>query len=479
MDSSNPRFKFRRFKQRDDIDDIKRRCTSDSIGFESGGNWRTSNMDDYRDLPLSAREIIKPPPVSVCLGGGKLSPSGDEMRSNYMSSYRSYNRSDFAKIAPSPPDSQVLPRDYAFPRLSTAHTAMLETSTSPRGPENSAAAHQIAENQRRRNISLGSDENSYKTTMMDVYTASRMIQQPVNDGLKNKVSIEFDKIAGLGPNEKALSKRRFVQPYVQRLTSFDQHNKNFDTGYSKPDYITTSTQSYTGERGEFIPRAVAPPCAELSNHGPYAPKWSTTYASEFQKKTPIENTINVDDLRKTHWDQGHDKVEWPKNEPPPTARRTPKGEDLQKSNVVFRGDGKMSFETTQNSLIGNFDRNIDPRVTPSNEGRMAHIFMGSDKPSFSTSVQEMNRMAGKGKPAEPYDDYSKVRGPCYARGNEWDRFVGKELVDTKRYRYASPAARVDGSYYRQSHFDLEATSNNKPRYTTTYYKTICKPMLEI
>ncbi|OHS93074.1 hypothetical protein TRFO_12095 [Tritrichomonas foetus] len=399
------------------------------------------------------------------------------MRSHYMNTFHAHDKKDFAKIAPPPPGGQVIPRDHNIPKLSMAQLGMLETSRAPRDLEASQSARSIANEQRRLNVSFGFDNPNYSTTTASSYTARKPVEQPVSDGWKNRVSIEFDKKAGLGPHEKSLTKRGWA-PEKPDTKPVDQHIKNFDEGYDRLDYKTTTNISYQGNKCQPPPRAIAPPCSEFSNHGPFAGPWKTSYSLDFQKRAPIENTINKENLKKTSWDQGYDKVDWPKPEPPLTARRCPKGEDLHQSNVVFRGDGNMQFATTQNQMVGNFDKNTDARLPPSNEARIDHIFAGSDKTSYSTSAKDANRLAGTGKPAQPFYDYSRTRGACYARGGDWDRFAGKEMVDIKKYKYVPPTTRADGSYYRRSHFDLEATTNNKPRYTTTYYKTICKPALE-
>lgn len=482
-DSTDSQPRFRRIIPREDIAEIKERCSHDSIHFRDKGQYNTSYNDTYHKFPYSARSLIPPPPTSINLGGGVLAPNREEMRSNYTNTFHPYDKKDFAKKEPPIPDSKFLPRDYPVPKLSMSQLEMEQTGSLPRDPYTSTqTARAIAKDQRVRHFYPGFDKTNYTTTTSTSYQKRKPVEQPVSDGFKNRVSIQFDKNAGLGPHDKSLTKRRWAPPKPD-AEPFDQHNKSFDTGYSKPDYMTTMRSSYTSDsryRNAAPPLAVPPPCAEFSNDGPYAPKWTTTHASEFTKKTPIPNEINIENLRKTNWDQGHDKAEWPTPEPPKTARRYPKAENQNASNQVFRGDGNMDFKTTTNEMIGSYDKDeaLKARMPPSNEARLDHMFVGSDAPNYTTSVDDMNRLAGKGGPAQVCEDYSRKRGPCYARGGDWDRFRGKELVDVKEYAPVEPAPKVDGSYYRRSHFDLDATNTTKPNYLTTYYETICKPTLE-
>lgn len=482
-DSSEKRLRFRRIIPRQDINEIRVKCSLDSIEFRDKGQWNTSYNDTYRQYPYSARPPIPPPPTSISLGGGKLAPNREEMRSNYTNTFHPFEKGDFAKKEPPIPDSQFLPRDYAVPKLSMTQLEMEATGSLPRDPYTATqTARAIAKDQRINHFNSGFDRTNYTTTTNASYQKRKPVEQPVSDGFKNRVSIEFDKKAGLGPHEKSLTKRRWA-PSKPDAEPLDQHNKNFDTGYNKPDYMTTTRASFTTDsrfRYAAPPAAQPPPCAEFSNDGPYAPTWTTTNATEFTRKKPVPNEIDVLSLRKTNWDQGHDKNEWPTPEPPKTARRYPKAENQNASNQVFRGDGQMEFNTTVGDMIGTYDKNeaLKARLPQSNEARLDHMFVGSDAPNYTTSVKEMNKMAGKGGPAQICEDYSKKRGPCYARGGDWDRFKGKELIEDKEYSPVGPTPKVDGSYYRKSHFDLDATNTGKPKYLTTYYETICKPTLE-
>lgn len=479
--STDSKIRFRRIIPRDDLTEIKDHVTHDSIEFRDKYQWETMYNGTYRKLPYSARELIPPPPTSISLGGGKLAPTRDEMRSNYMNTFHPFRREDFAKKEPPIPDSQFLPRDHAVPKLSMAQLGMSETSSLPRDPYTATqTARAIAKDQRSEHFPPGFDRSNYSTTTKSSYQKPEPIDQPVSDGFKNRVSIQFDKNAGLGPHEKSLTKRRWAPPKPD-AEPLDQHNKNFDTGYNKPDYMTTTRASYTTDsryRHAAPPLAQPPPCAEFSNDGPYAPKWTTTNSLQFTKKTPIPNEIDVANLRKTNWAQGYDKNEWPTPEPPKTARRYPKAENQNASNQVFRGDGNMEFKTTAGDMLTyNKEAAMGALMPQSNEARQDHINVGSDKPNYTTTFTDMNKLAGKGGPAEICEDYSIKRGPCYARGGDWDRYKGKELIEEKQHRPVEPTAKVDGSYYRRSHFDLDS-ANPKPSYLTTYYETICRPALE-
>ena len=474
----NPRFKFRRIPPREDISQIKENCTRDSVCTkEENDSWNTTYKDDYIKFPNAKAEICPPPPVSISLGGGCLAPTREEMRSTYMNTYHAFKRADVPPLAKPLPNSEIFPTDYIPPVMSTAQEEMLHTASVKRSPVDVEAARKLAEYQKANHYVTGFERPNYATTVSSSYTAQKRVE-PMEYENRNKGShIEFDKIAGLGPNEKAKSKRKWAPPKPDSHT-FDQRCTNFDFGYDRNDYSTTTDSGFFKGKMKPPPRADAPIPAEFSNHYPHVPKWNTTHKADFRKFDRIPNEIDNYDLRRTHWDVGYDKPQWPVHEPPPTARREVHSKDLQKSNVVFRGDGTMSFNTTTGDMIGSYDKSKIQPVDSFNDARKDNIYIGSDKPNYRTTVQQANALAGTGKPAQLIDDFSKNRGCGFARGGAWDPYKNqKEMVDTKRYRYQGPALRCDGSYYRQTHFDLEATSEYKPRYSTTYYKTICKPTL--
>lgn len=480
-DASNPRFRFRRVLPRADITEIKDKVTLDSVQFNDRNDWDTINKDSYKQYPYSARQPIPPPPTSISLGGGILSPTREEMRSQYMNTFHPYGKDHFAKKASKAPDSELFPRDNPVPKLSMAQLGMYETGSLPRDKSSAQSARLIALEQKANHINVGFDNSNtrFQTTTGQAYQTPKRIEQPKIEGKRDQVSIVFDKDAGYGPHEKSLTKRKWA-PSKPDLIPLDQHNKSFDTGYTRNDYSTTMRASYTPNKSGRQPKAVPPPCAEFSNDGPYVPKWVTTHSVDFTKKTAEPNQIDTMALRKVHWDQGHDKFDWPVPEQPKTARIPVKGVNQQESNQVFRGDGNIEFKTTTRDMIGRFSREEGDaaRLPQSNEARKDHMYVGSDKTNYLSAAKAANSLAGTGKPAQPYDDISKTRGVCYARGGDWDRFAGKKMVGVKKYRPVEPTQKVDGSYYRSSHFDLDATKNNKSNFSTTYYEMICKPTLE-
>jgi hypothetical protein len=135
----------------------------------------------------------------------------------------------------------------------------------------------------------------------------------------------------------------------------------------------------------------------------------------------------------------------------------------------------MRFETTNGDLIGFHDG--DGRGEPVGDARASHLFLGGDPRDFSTTAADANRKVGTGKPAVPAQDLHKLKGVAFARGAAWDRFAVAETdVDEKTPEEYARVEKVDGSYFRQSHFDLDATVN-RGRYATTYFEEICRPTL--
>ncbi|OHT02447.1 hypothetical protein TRFO_30449 [Tritrichomonas foetus] len=477
----NPRFKYRRIQPREDITEIKTKCNQDSVCMKdvtTPDYWNTTYHDDYIKYPNAKRDICPPPPTSISLCGGCLAPTREEMRSSYMNTYHAFDKVDIPPIAIPPPNSEVIPRDYIPPVMSTAQEEMLHTSQIKRSPVDVQSARDMASYQKANHFSAGFDRPSYTTTTASSYSARGRIEPMKYDNRNIGSHIEFDKIAGLGPHEKSLSKRRWAPPKPDSAV-FDQNRTNFDFGYNKLDYSTTTQSSFYKDRLKPPPRADPPPCAEFSNHEPHVPKWRTHYQAEFKHRKPIPNEIDKTDLQKTHWDTGYDKPQWPVHEPPPTTRREKHSKNLQESNIVFKGDGTMQFNTTTGDMIGNYDKSLWKPVSSDNDSRRDNIYIGADRTNYQTTVQHANELAGTGKPADIIDDFSKHRPPAFAKGGNWDQFANtKDMVDIKRYKPVSPTVRQDGSYYKQTHFELEATKDFKPRYSTTYYRTICKPTLQ-
>ena len=473
----NPRFRFRRIAPRDDIEEIRKKVTSDSVEFCGKGTWDTLYNDTYRAHPINVTQSVGAPPVSVYLGGGSFAPTREEMRSSYMNTYHKFDKTAIPPLAIKPKDSDVIAHDSELPRLSTAHAAMLESSQGPRGYDKPLSAR-LAADQRSKHFDTGYDSPNFSTTMGTSYSARGPTRRPVVDtDVYKRSSVVFDKNAGLGPHEKSLTKRRGA-PACPDSAPWDQRQKNFDVGYNGDSWTTTTGSMFTGRSGGRPEIAQPPPCAEFANHGPHAPKWSTLYKDDYQQRKPIDNTIDTLALQRTHWDQGYEPRQWPVHEPPPTVKPAQPTENQQKSNIVFRGDGTMRCSTTTRDMLGQFDPTIDARRQPSAEGRKDNIMVGSDNPRMISTAQAANRLAGTGKPAESCADLYKMRGVGFARGGAWDPLAGKDPIDEKRYKPVEPTKRVDGRWYRMSHFDLDATNANKPRYTTTYYKTICEPTLE-
>ncbi|KAK8885572.1 hypothetical protein M9Y10_041022 [Tritrichomonas musculus] len=474
----NPRFKFRRIPPREDITEIKERCNSDSVSFKSDeSSWNTTYRDDYVRHGNAKREIIPPPPVSISLGGGCLSPTREEMRSLYMNTFHPFENQTPTKAVKPPPDSEIIPKINIPPVLSTAQEEMLITSKAHREPADIQSARALASYNRDNHFRVGYDKvTNYTTTTASSYSSRGRGERCSYDNANIGTHIEFDKKAGLGPHDKQRSKRRWAPPKPD-VPLMDQTKTNFDTGYTKPDYSTTTQSSFYKGRMKPPERCPPPPCAEFSREQ-NPPKWRTMYQEEFKHRKPIPNKINNEDLRKTHWDVGHDKTEWPVHEPPPSARREKIDQNQNESNIVFKGDGKMQFNTTTGDMIGNYDKSKMKPAVQNNNSRDDHIYIGSDKVNYQTTAKRANEYAGTGHPAQICEDPDKGRGCPFSRGGNWSPYVGKEMVDIKRYKPYPPTVRQDGSYYRQTHFELEATDKFKPRYSTTYWKTICKPTLQ-
>jgi hypothetical protein len=129
-------------------------------------------------------------------------------------------------------------------------------------------------------------------------------------------------------------------------------------------------------------------------------------------------------------------------------------------------------------MIGAHDKTIDGRGEPTADARASHLFMGGDDRDFSTTAADANRLAGTGRPADAAQDLHKLRGLPIARGDSWSPFSpAKTDVDEKPPVDYPRTEKIDGTYFKNSHFDLEATAANKGRYETTYFEEICRPTI--
>jgi hypothetical protein len=277
-----------------------------------------------------------------------------------------------------------------------------------------------------------------------------------------------------------MQKRETFPPVADAPTP-DVMCRNFDMGYDSPDYQTTTDMSLrTGRHGVAREPAVrAPECAELATHGAAARPWETTYFSDFKRYPVDPATVDPTDLRATHFDLGYDPNDWSRNDQAiATGAPTHEFIDLQASNPVFRGDGRMQFGTTNRELIGTFDRSIDGRSQQATDCRGTHLFLGKDAPSYTTTAGDANRCAGTGGPARPAQDLYTLRGVGFARGGAWGPHAGTTPdVDEKQPSEYARAHTVDGSYFKGTHFDLNATEPTTGIYETTYFEEICRPQL--
>lgn len=474
----NPRFKYRKITPREDIAEIKEQCTRDSISLNHNDDtWHTTYRDDFIRHKNAKSEVIPPPPVSINLGGGCLAPSREEMRSVYMNTYHRFDQKDVPKVAKAPPDSAIFPRDRVVPMISTAQEEMINTARGRRSEEDVQSARAMANYNKNSHYRVGYDKVDYNTTAGSSYSARGRGGQPKYNNPNLGTHIEFDKTAGPGPNAKMRSKRKWA-PSKPDAPSIDHTRTNFDTGYSASDYSTTTQSGFCKTSYRPPPRAPAPAPSEFSSDAPYIPKWRTHYAEEFQHRKPIPNSINTEELRKVHWEQGYEKPSWPVHEPPVTPRRTIVSTNQNQSNIVFKGDGSMKLSTTTGDMSKSYNSSSFRRSSSYNPSRGDNIYVGSDRTDYLSTAQSATRYPYAGKPAKITDDSNKGRDCCFGCGGDWSPYSRKEMLDIKENRYVPPTVRENGAYYKQSHFDLEATSKNKSRYSTTYYKTICKPTLQ-
>lgn len=474
------RYRYRPIAPRDDTEDIKRRCGSDSVATKEGrDSWNTLYNDTYIRHPLGRRSgpILQFP--SIHLGGGPLAPPDNEMRfSDYGDTYRRFAVKR-PELATGIPPSDIIPHDDGGPMETVEHTC-LKTALQNRPVYDNTEVIERGKDARSAHFMFGGDKPEYRTNYATDYTGRRGEAPATVEG-QGRSSIVFDKDAGVGPHTKAMQKREQF-PSMPDADKRDMHNKNFDFGYARPAYETTTEAGLRmGATGFGGKRELckAPPCAELSNHGDAAGKWQTFYETDYQRRNPIPNEIDDAALRRTHWDVGHDKNDWRRDEMA-VSKGIPKREyeDMQKSNQVFRGDGGMTFHTTSNDMIGNFDKSIDGRGQLC-DGRKVHMFLGGDKPDWQTTAKEANRFAGQGRPAEPSEDLYKKKGASFAKGGQWGELVDSPTdPEEKRVTGFGRPEKVDGSWFRETHFDLDAAGAKRGgMYETTYFEEICRPKI--
>jgi hypothetical protein len=112
------------------------------------------------------------------------------------------------------------------------------------------------------------------------------------------------------------------------------------------------------------------------------------------------------------------------------------------------------------------------------EGKKDSVRLGSDPTTKSTTARDMNTLAGTGTAAPICVDEHTIRGPAMGRGGDWDKFAPQQHISANDPKPVTQLPPIDGSWLLKTHFELEATSRNKGRYNTTYFKTICEPTLE-
>ncbi|OHT14992.1 hypothetical protein TRFO_42787 [Tritrichomonas foetus] len=474
---SDPRYTFKRFEQRNDIGDIKSKCYDTSAqASDDKRRSMTTYRHDYIRYPINTQEIAKPPQGGIHIGGGNLSPTRDEMRTNYQNFFKKYDSYNIEKGKPIP-NSCIFEDKYPIPE-STQQAANNEVLGKTPKYDNETARRRTIENNGAHFV-LGDDGRNFDT---DYNANFKNYHKGKPDPIRNdykKSSIQFDNVAGYGPHTRSMSKRP-KYPEIADAEKPDHTKVNYDIGYSKTPYMTTNQAFATDPRYfKRVDPVKAPSCAELADHGRFAGKWGTTYRQDYDGRPKIPNEIDIEELKRSHWDQGHDENDW-RRKKFATSPHKPKKEfmEMQKSNIVFKGDGSMSFNTTQNDLIGRFDPNEESRCMDDfTDARADHLFLGAEHGGYESTAKAMNRLAGTGSPAKMSDDLHKRKATAFAKGGTYDRYASKEDISEKRYKPVEQPKIVDGTYFRQSHFDLDATASNKPRYKTTYFETICRPKI--
>lgn len=475
---ADPRYTFKRFEKRDDIGDIKSKCYDTSLqATDDKRRSMTTYRHDYIAYPINANPRAKAPPEGIYIGGGNLAPTREEMRSNYQNFFKKFD-AKYPERAKPIPESQLFAYNFPIPN-STQQDANNEVVGKTPKYDNATAKERTADN-RGAHFSLGSDGSTYETDYQRNFRDYHAKRPAPSDNNLQKSSIQFDKDAGYGPHTRSTWKKHPVpeKPDAER----PNHLKvNYDLGYSNTPYLTTN-QAYATDPRYFkrTDPVKAPKCANFADHGPYAQKWNSIYKQDYDRKRKDPNDIDVEELKRTHWDPGHDNNDW-RRKKFATTNEKPKKEfiDLQRSNVVFKGDGSMTFNTTQNDLVGVYDRNGESRWSEDiTDARADHLFLGGEGTNYESTAKAANKLAGTGKPAEMSEDLHHKKGAAFAKGGTYDRWATDPDVSEKRYKGVKQPKKVDGSYFTQTHFDLDATSNNKSRFKTTYFETICRPKIQ-
>jgi hypothetical protein len=454
-----------------DIEDVKQKCYQQSrLATDDWRGNRTVYQDDYIRWPLDQVSTSPGPPSGVHIGTGNLAPSDNDLRSHYAQTYIRHPTGHPEAAAPVP-DSDFFSYGYGIPKTTTqSANDEVVGKTAPFDPSESKTR---GRDSRSTHFGLGTDAPGYETNYSDNFRGARGPAAAPADNSHLKSSIEFDHDAGYGPNTRRGHRRARVpeKPDVERR---DQHATNYDIGHFPLDYETTSGAAGHGRRNvrpvERVPR---PKDAELADHGPAAGRWGSSYKDDFQRREPIPNDVDTMDLRGTHFDPGHEDGDWSRKTYAAASRMPERvRRNLQESNQVFRGDGGMRFGTTANELTGAYDRNADGRGRQVADARADHFYVGADPPAFETTLQNANRFAGKGRPA---DLVPEPASGGFARGGDWDPHVGAEQVSEKSWRPVEQPKGKEGAYARGTHFEVEATGKNKGRYKTEYFERYCRP----
>jgi hypothetical protein len=471
---ADSRWTFRKFEQRNDLSKIKSQCYTESARATDGwGTDQSEYQDEYIEWPLQHTKSEKCPPDSVHFGTGNLAPTGDELRSHYQQTYRRYPESR-REIAKPLPNSDLFSYGYGTPRSTTQAANDIVAGNLPEY-DNSEAKFRRQDGESTHFV-FGEARPDYISNYTENFTSRR--GAPAEPALQTgwaKSNIEFDHDAGYGPNSRRL-RHKVKVPSKPDAKIRNQYKSHFDLGHTPPNYETTMASAYRQDAGFKAPERVpAPPMAVLADHGPAAPPWDSTYHKDFRDLPRIPNDIDTADLRATHFDPGHDPDDWTRKSFATTARKPEKQFfDLQQSNVVFTGDGDMRFNTTADDLLGVYDKSQDGRGKQIADARADHLFLGSDRTPYETTSKWANRRAGTGKPAPLAHE---IPSCGFARGGLWEPRIGPDPVSEADKVPMRQLKKVDGSYFTGTHFELEATANNKGRYKTEYFERICRPKI--
>jgi len=473
--------RFRQIPKRDDISDIVQKSTSDTVPIKESDedHWSTLYKETFSTHKIARVPPAKAPSTGINIGGGNLSPTKEEMESNYSQFFKKFERTDVPPIAEPVPNSDIVKMDYPIPE-STLRSAMKEIEGKKNEYDTSGAKSRVEE-ARKAHFFFGSDERQFQTTYEKDFPGREYSKPASFDLALMKSSVTFDPIAGAGPNSKKKNstEKQIISGKYEKSERSDQNHCNFDIGYDSPYYTTTTKSSlYSTPKLYQRPESFkAPSCAKFSNHGEYAAPWETTNSTDFKTRKAEPNIIDKADLRATHFDVGLDKTDWPQRiVDVPTKRPTMETIDLQESNIVFKGDETGYYQTTSQDLIGVHNSKIDGRGRYVN-AREDHLFLGGDKIDYSTETKTSQKFAGKGKPAKPSADLHLMRGVGFASGGTFDPKYGEDLVEEKPVIMRGTPQKIDTKYFTQSHFTLDATKSNKTGYETSYYTDICKPKL--